>query len=115
MLGLFSYRSGSVFNCGGGSVLSYHIYKLSLKNIFKDLKEVKKRLQDIDILVCWTVEYERVNEFVQSEGIVLKKVDQSENYFYGVTHEVAGLGRNTNFLPIIELKTVLNMKLNLVL
>ncbi|MFJ7850736.1 ATP-binding protein [Peribacillus sp. NPDC097206] len=85
-------------------------YKTYLRGIFRDLKEVKKRLQDIDILVCWSVEYEKVNEFVESEGIVLKEVDQSENYFYGVTHEVAGLGRNTNFLPIIELKTVINKK-----
>lgn len=85
-------------------------YKKNLSGIFRDLKEVKKRLQDIDILVCWSVEYERVNEFVESDGIVLKEVDQSENFYYGVTHEVAGLGRNTNFLPIIELKTILNKK-----
>lgn len=88
-------------------------YKTYMKSIFTDLKEVKKRLQDIDILVCWSVEYERVNEFVQSDGIVLKKVDQSENLYHGVTHEIAGLGRNTNFLPIIELKTVLNKKFNI--
>ncbi|QHA36930.1 hypothetical protein D5E69_14650 [Rossellomorea marisflavi] len=85
-------------------------YKTFLRGIFRDLKEVKKRLQDIDILVCWSVEYDKVNEFVETEGIVLKEVDQSENAYYGVTHEVAGLGRNTNFLPIIELKTVLNKK-----
>ncbi|MBR9747558.1 hypothetical protein CWB32_27425, partial [Bacillus cereus] len=87
-------------------------YKKQLSGIFRDLKEVKKRLHDIDILVCWSVEYERINEFVESDGIVLKKVNQSENVYYGVTHEVAGLGRNTNFLPIIELKTVLNRKFN---
>ncbi|EJV56050.1 hypothetical protein IEO_05551 [Bacillus wiedmannii] len=85
-------------------------YKNYLRGIFRDLKEVKKRLQDIDILVCWSVEYEKVNDFVESDGIVLKEVDQSENFYYGVTHEVAGLGRNTNFLPIIELKTILNKK-----
>ncbi|MCA0987261.1 ATP-binding protein [Guptibacillus algicola] len=83
-------------------------YKTFLRGIFRDLKEVKKRLQDIDILVCWSVEYEKLNEFVELEGIVLKGVDQSENFYYGVTHEVAGLGRNTNFLPVIELKTVLS-------
>ncbi|MCU4923929.1 ATP-binding protein [Bacillus cereus] len=88
-------------------------YKKNLSGIFRDLKEVKKRLQDIDILVCWSVEYEKVNEFVESDGIVLKEVDQSENFYYGVTHEVAGLGRNTNFLPVIELKTVLNRKFNI--
>lgn len=87
-------------------------FKTFLKNIFRDIKEVKKRLADIDLLVCWSVEYEKINEFVASEGIILKKVDQSINYMYGVTHEVLGLGRNANYLPIIELKTVLNEKFN---
>jgi hypothetical protein len=90
-------------------------FKTYLKGIFKDIKEVKKRLEDIDLLVCWSVEYEKVNEFVETEGILLKEVDQSENYFYGVTHEVIGLGRNTKFLPIIELKSVLNKKFNITL
>ena len=88
-------------------------FKTELKKIFKDVKDVKKELSDIDILVCWDVEYERHNEFVKTEGIVLKPVDQSENYFYGITHEVIGMGRNTTFLPIIELKKVLKIKFNL--
>lgn len=88
-------------------------FKKYLKSIFTDLFQAKKRLQDIDILVCWDVEYERKDEYVEDHGVVLKEVDQSENYYYGVTHAFMGLGRNTNFLPVIELKTVLNKIFNL--
>lgn len=82
-------------------------FKYYLKNILRDVREVRKRLQDVDILVCWSVEYEKSKEY-DALGIMLKEVDQSENVYHGVTHEFIGAGRNSTYLPVIELKTVLN-------
>lgn len=85
-------------------------FKTTFKLIFRDLQEAKKRLHDIDILVCWNVEFEKVNEYVENHGVVLKEADQSDNYYYGVTHELVGYGRNSSALPVIELKEIINKK-----
>ena len=88
-------------------------FKHKLRQIFSDVKNIKKNLQDIDIIVCWDVEFEKSSEFVQSNGVVIKEVDRTSNIYYGVTHELIGLGQNTKYLPIIELKTLVNSVYNL--
>lgn len=88
-------------------------FKHKLSEIFMDVKAIKKNLQDIDIIVCWDTEYEKRNDFVVTTGVVIKEVDKSTNTYFGVTHEIIGLGQNTKFLPIIELKTVINSLFNL--
>lgn len=88
-------------------------FKHTLKQIFSDVKNIKKNLQDIDIIVCWDVEFEKSSEFVESNGVLIKLVDKTSNIFFGITHEIIGLGQNTRFLPIIELKTIINSHFNL--
>lgn len=88
-------------------------FKTKLSQIFGDVRAIKKDLKDIDIIVCWDAEYNKASEFVATHGVVLKEVDKTTNIFYGVTHEMVGLGQNNQYTPIIELKTVLNTLLNI--
>lgn len=81
-------------------------FKYVLRSLFNDIRVRRKNANDIDIIVCWDVEYDKVDEFAEKEGVILKEVNTVENIYYGVTHEVISPGRST-VLPIIELKTVL--------
>jgi hypothetical protein len=83
-------------------------FKSKLSDLFKDINNLKKNINQIDLLVCWNVQFDKANDFMDSEGIILNKIDKTENVYYGATHQIIGSGRS-NFLPIIELKTVVEM------
>lgn len=94
-----------------GNVLSKDVlieFKLNLSGIYKDIETNKKDMGHIDILVCWDTDYVNKDVLLQQKGDVLREVDRTTNVFYGVTHQLIGAGRQQP-LPIIELKSVLNI------
>lgn len=86
-------------------------FKYKLRSLFDDIRMRKKNISDIDIIVCWDVEYDNVNEFAEKEGIILKRVDPINNIYYGATHEVVCCGR-INPLAVIELKMIIDKLYN---
>ena len=86
-------------------------YKLKLSHLFRDINDLRKNLNQIDILVCWDVEFENKESFLETQGAVLSTVEQRNNIYYGVTHQVVSAGAMP--LKIIELKTVINIIFNL--
>jgi hypothetical protein len=80
-------------------------FKTKLKSIYKDLETNKKDLSQIDVLVCWDVEFESKDALLKEKGDVLKERNLTDNVYFGVTHQLIGSNRQQP-LQIIELKTI---------
>lgn len=103
----------SVFDINGG-LLSKEIlieFKIKMEHIYKDINSNKKDLRDIDILVCWDVEFDKRDDLQLKKGDVLQLKDITTNVYYGVTHYLTGARQQP--LPIIELKDVLKKVIGL--
>ncbi len=87
-------------------------FKLDIYGLYKDLGRNRKSLADIDVLVCWDIEFVTASKrILQEHGDVLGVIDRARNVFHGATHQLAVAGR-PNVLPIIEIKTVLSELFN---
>ena len=88
-------------------------FKLNLNGIYRDVNQNRKDVSHIDLLICWSVDYDKNSVNLQKEkGDILREKDPRTNVFYGVTHQLIGLNRQQP-LPIIELKQVLKTALDL--
>lgn len=104
-LGIFE----SIFDSVGAPLTKeiFIEFKLDIYGLYRDLGRNKKSLADIDILICWDVDFDVAKQrLLQEKGDVLGLVDKTRNVFHGVTHQMATSARPTA-LPIIELKTVI--------
>lgn len=101
-----------IFQQNGG-VLEKDIlveFKTNLGQIYRDVEKNKKDVSQIDILVCWDAETTSSEDLQKEKGDVLRARDVTENVFYGVTHQLMGLGRQQSALPIISLKHIIQEK-----
>ncbi len=103
----------NIFNANGGRLRKEILieFKKDLKSIYNDINTNKKDISHIDVLVCWSVEFENKEKLQKEKGDVLAEKGVTTNVFYGSTHQLIGAGRQ-QALPIIELKKVLEIKLN---
>lgn len=87
-------------------------FKRELKGIYNDIHNNKKDVSHIDLLICWSTNYDERDKFSREYGDILQERDMTTNVFYGVTHQLIGAGRQQP-LPIIELKTILEKVLKI--
>lgn len=81
-------------------------FKYKLSSIFSDLDQKRKKISDIDILVCWDTNNDsKLEEY----GYYITQKDHIDTIFYGVTHDVVG---SEGTLKVIELKTVCKNLMN---
>ncbi|MDQ7236425.1 ATP-binding protein [Bacillus pacificus] len=97
----------SVFDANGGTLRKNILieFKRRLLSIYKDIDDNKKDISQIDVLVCWDVEYEKKDSILTDFGDALVEVNKTDSVFYGVTHQLITTKRQRP-LPIIELKRV---------
>jgi len=69
-LGLFSYKSGSLFNCDGGSVLAYQIHT-------KEWMNIKEACNYIDVSFNTFMKYREMGLKVSEIGGI-KRVSKAE-------------------------------------
>ncbi|MGK7875133.1 MAG: hypothetical protein AB4426_18130 [Xenococcaceae cyanobacterium] len=87
-------------------------FKKELQGIYKDIDQNKKDISHIDLLICWSTNYDERDKLSTDQGDILQEKDTTTNVFYGVTHQLIGANRQQP-LPIIELKTILEKALNI--
>lgn len=80
-------------------------FKRDLFGLITDIDKHKKDVSQIDILVVWDEQVRLKEELLKTKGCILRERDITKNPFYGVTHELLGLGRQ-NPLPIISLRCI---------
>ena len=89
-------------------------FKNRLKSLIEDIKSQTKNLSHIDLLVCWTVDFDKKSEYLKEFGIILRPVETQSNYYHGASYEIVGGGTNlSGAVPIIELKTIIEKKYRL--
>ncbi|MBC1225064.1 hypothetical protein GNF09_35450, partial [Nostoc sp. UCD120] len=86
-------------------------FKQELSDIYKDINSNRKNLSHIDILVVWDVKFKDKENLQKDKGDILTQKDITANVFYGVTHQLLA-GSRQQPLPIIELKTILELVFN---
>jgi hypothetical protein len=99
----------NVFDAAGGPLTKeiFLEFKVDVYGLYKDLGRNRKSLADIDILICWSVDFENaMSRLLLDHSDVLGLIDKSRNVFHGATHQLATSAR-PNALPIIELRTVI--------
>lgn len=77
-------------------------FKYKLSNIFPDLDQKRKKISEIDILVCWDTTNN--DDKLEDYGYYITQKDHTDTLYYGVTHDVVG---SEGTLKVMELKTVL--------
>jgi hypothetical protein len=77
-------------------------FKHKLDSIYDDIRDKKKDMRDIDLLVCWEMDFNRIKD----QGDELTEIDQERRFLDGVTHELDSLDANKK-IPVICLKTFL--------
>ncbi|KOR35855.1 hypothetical protein AM228_16055 [Planktothricoides sp. SR001] len=85
-------------------------FKKNLKDIYLDIKNNKKDLSHIDILVCWDANYDDRENIQKNHGDYIQLKDFLTNVYYGVTYYLIGAHRQQP-LPIIELKSIVEQVL----
>jgi hypothetical protein len=80
-------------------------FKSNLFGLVADIDRHKKDISHIDILVVWDEQSHLKEELLNTKGCILRERDITKNPFYGVTHELLGLGRQ-NPLPIVSLRSI---------
>ena len=96
-----------VFNQLGNKIEKKNLvieYKQSLHQIFADIAIGLKNLNQIDILICWSINQKKVEE----TGSIISPKSIRNNIYYGVTHYLTHSQKSN--LPVIELKTLLEKK-----
>lgn len=83
-------------------------FKVYLSQIYRDLANNRKDINQIDILVCWDTEYGNKDSILNSQGDIIQEKDIDNTVFYGVTHHLITPKRQQS-LPIIELKKVMSL------
>ncbi|MFL0489238.1 ATP-binding protein [Bacillus sp. 179-I 2A5 NHS] len=81
-------------------------FKQSFNSIYKDIANNKKDINDIDILVCWDVKFDKKDDYLTNYGDILIEKNIDKNIFYGVCYELVTSKRQQP-LPIIELKKII--------
>ena len=100
--------SEKIFDNRGGKLEKEDLlieFKKDLSGLINDIDKHKKDVGHIDILVVWDEESQREEDLLKSKGCILRQRDVTKNPYYGVTHELIGLGRQ-NPLPIISLRSI---------
>ena len=104
-----AFTSNEIKRLGRGGILEKDDllveFKRGLSGLIVDIDKHKKDVSQIDVLVVWDEESQTKEELLKSKGCILRERDNTKNPFYGVTHELLGLGRQ-NPLPIISLRSV---------
>jgi len=98
----------TIFDDRGGKLAKDDLlveFKRGLSGLLADIDKHKKDVSQIDILVVWDEESQTREDLLKTKGCILRDRDITKNPFYGVTHELLGLGRQ-NPLPIISLRSV---------
>lgn len=78
-------------------------FKHSAFDILKDLEEDTKRFQDIDLLICWDLQSQKLEQ----KDITVEELAPESVYFFGSTHKLffPGIFYGLEHLAVIELKT----------
>jgi hypothetical protein len=103
-LGVYS----TIFDDRGGKLVKEDVlmeFKRGLSGLLADIDKHKKDVSHIDILTVWDEESASKEELLKTKGCILRERDITKNPYYGVTHELLGLGRQ-NPLPIISIRSV---------
>ena len=100
----------SVFN-KLGNVLNKDLvveFKRDFECIYKDINKNLKDFSQIDLLVCWNVNYDKKDSIRKKYGDQIVEISPQSRYFYGTTNEII-TSKRQNPLPVIELQKVLNL------
>lgn len=93
-----------VFNMHGSTINKNNIvieFKHSLHQIFSDITTGLKNLNQIDIIVCWEIEKNKIDE----NGSIINPKPIRDNIYYAATHFLTHSQKSN--LPVIELKTLI--------
>lgn len=77
-------------------------FKHKLDSIYDDIRDKKKDMRDIELLVCWDMDFNRIKD----QGDELTEIAQERRSLDGVTHELDSLDANRK-IPVICLKAFL--------
>lgn len=100
-----------VFNLHGSSIRNSNLvieFKSNLHQIFADIDANLKDLNQIDIIVCWSIDFDKIAE----SGSIVQPRPINDNIYFGVTHYLIHSQKSN--MPIIELKTITDFYFNLV-
>ena len=78
-------------------------FKLDLESIYNDVRHNRKDLREIDLIVCWDANEEKI----QTRGDELIRMDEKGRVFDGVTHKL-NHSDVADEIPVICLKTFLD-------
>ncbi len=78
-------------------------FKLDLESIYNDVRHNRKDLREIDLIVCWDANEEKI----QTRGDELIRMDKKGRVFDGVTHKL-NHSDVADEIPVICLKTFLD-------
>ncbi len=76
-------------------------FKYSLESIIKDLDESIKHLHQMDLLICWDVDPDKIS------GFNLEAYEPGEEPYSGVTHKLETIDAHF-FIPVIVLSTYIS-------
>jgi len=81
-------------------------FKQTAFQVLKDITENKKDYRDIDLLVCWDITQDQL----ENAGIDVEVIAPESVYFYGSTHKLyfPGIYPMKQDLTVIELNTLVN-------
>lgn len=77
-------------------------FKYKLDSIYDDIRDKRKDMRDINLLVCWEMDFNKIKD----QGDELTEIAQERRSLDGVTHELDSLDANRK-IPVICLKTFL--------
>jgi hypothetical protein len=78
-------------------------FKLELDSIYDDVRHNKKDLKEIDLIICWDANVEKI----QTLGDELIEIDERERFLEGVTHKLKS-SYTADEIPVICLKVFLD-------
>ena len=78
-------------------------FKRNLESIYDDIHHYKKDLKEIDLIVCWAANEEKIR--VQGDELI--EMDEKERFLEGVTHKLKS-SEIAGEIPVICLKAFLN-------
>ena len=100
------YDLHALYN-NNGSVLELIIeFKYTLDGIIKDLQNNIKYYQDIDMLVGWTADKQKMKD----HGLELDELSEGDAFYEGVTHKICAEEGFSDPMPVILIEELIRTK-----